>query len=93
MAELRKSPSEIRALIQSRLAAGMLPDVRVEKVWAGKGTGRPCYGCDEPISPAEVEAEIDLAGAVALRFHQSCLRFWQEEMDKVTQDDQGTPLP
>jgi hypothetical protein len=55
----------------------MLPDVRVDKFWAGKGTGRPCYGCDEPISPAEVEAEIDLAGAVALRFHQSCLRIRQ----------------
>jgi hypothetical protein len=62
MADLRKSPSEIRALIQSRLA-GMLPDVRVGQGLGWQGTG------------------------------QSCLRIWQEEMDKVTRDDQGTPLP
>jgi hypothetical protein len=74
---------EIIALIVSKVAKGSLPDVRVSRVWAGRGTTRPCYGCDEAIAANEIEVEVELAGAVALRLHQRCFRIWQAALAKV----------
>ena len=73
--------AEILRLILSKIADGVLPSVRVEKVWAGYGTGHPCYGCDQPIDGTDVETEINLAGALLLRLHQRCFAIWQQELE------------
>ena len=43
-------------------------------VLGGQGEGKPCDGCQENITPTDVEYEI--TGAVALRFHPECWRAW-----------------
>jgi hypothetical protein len=89
MAEQQRPRSDIVAAITSKLAAGALPDVRVESVWAGPGTGRLCAGCDAPIPPSETEVEIDLAGEVVLCLHQRCFSVWQERVRVVQRARQG----
>jgi hypothetical protein len=41
----------------------------------GMGTRGWCDGCDELISPDEVEYEVDIAGRTVL-FHAKCLSEW-----------------
>jgi hypothetical protein len=89
----RKREREIVALILSKVAAGSLPDVRVSRVWAGPGTTRPCYGCDEAIAASEIEVEVELAGAVGLRLHQRCFQMWQEALVKVRRDTAADETP
>jgi hypothetical protein len=84
VAKGRRPKSEIAALILSKVAGGSLPHVRVSRIWAGAGSNRPCYGCEEAIGATEIEVEIELADAVALRLHQRCFRAWQKALDKVT---------
>jgi hypothetical protein len=67
----------IVALVLSRLSAGSLLAVHVTKVGAGKGTGRRCDGCDQPITATEIENEVELARAVILRLHGQCFSIWQ----------------
>ena len=73
--------AEVLRLVLSKIADGALPSVRVEKVWAGYGTGHRCYGCDQPIDRTEIETEIDLAGALLLRLHRRCFAMWQRELE------------
>jgi hypothetical protein len=84
---------EIVALILSKVAKGLLPDVRVSRVWAGRGTTRPCYGCDEAIAAKEIEVEVELAGAVALRLHQRCFRIWQAALAKAKRGTRSEEAP
>jgi hypothetical protein len=63
------------------------PDVdhRPLKVWAGRGSGRPCTYCQQPISVGEVEYEVAAQDgspgsheeASALRFHLGCHDAWR----------------
>ena len=55
------------------------------KLWAGRGSGRPCTYCQQPISVGEVEYEVatqdGLQGsrdeAAVLRFHLGCHDAWR----------------
>jgi hypothetical protein len=47
-------------------------------LWVGKGNGRPCDVCGDPITAAEREYEIDLASGSTLRFHGKCLAAWHD---------------
>ena len=78
----RQSRAEIAAVILSKIADGQLPSIEITRVWAGPGSGRPCDGCDQPVTAADVEHEIDLAGAVTLRLHSGCFMIWQEVLEK-----------
>jgi hypothetical protein len=44
----------VAAGIRAKLASGRLPSAKPMKVWIGKGTDRPCMGCDEPIEPESI---------------------------------------
>ena len=81
MAE-RQSRAEIAAVILSKIADGHLPSIEITRVWAGRGSGRPCDGCDQPVTAADVEHEIDLAGAVTLHLHSGCFMIWQDALEK-----------
>ena len=80
-----RARSEITAAILAKLASGALPNVKITKVWAGKGTGEACYGCDASVTTSDVEIEVELSRAVILRLHPRCFRLWQEAL--------GTDLP
>jgi hypothetical protein len=70
----------LRAKIRDRLAAGRLPRKPPQKIWGGRGTRRQCAACDEIISDAEVEIEVELDVAAGhLFFHPRCRVLWEEE--------------
>ena len=64
-------------LIADKVIRRELPSAKLLKLWAGYGKGRPCDGCDKPITTTEIEHEVDLPGGVILRFHVACTGFWR----------------
>ena len=51
---------EIRDLIRNRLLAGELPHSHGHRVYGGKGDGHACVCCDQPITRALVEYEVEI---------------------------------
>jgi hypothetical protein len=70
--------SDVAAGTRDKIRSGALPlpSDPPEKCFVGKGTSRPCDGCDEVITPEEIEYELDIAGGRTLRFHVKCLEVW-----------------
>jgi hypothetical protein len=70
--------TNVAATIRDKIHSGVLPlpPVPPEKCFVGKGTSRPCDGCDEVITPDEIEYELDIAEGRTLRFHVKCLDAW-----------------
>jgi hypothetical protein len=73
--------TDVSGCIRSKIALGLLPIPTVPpgEMWVGKGSGRACNVCDQPITEAETEYETDLPTGKTLRFHQQCLHAWHEE--------------
>lgn len=71
--------SSLRVSVRTRLALGKLFPVGPE-AWAGKGTGRPCLVCDDPICLEDVEYEVlrETTGTSAV-VHLRCYIVWREE--------------
>src|SRR5262245_2298759 len=46
----------------------------------GQGDGRSCAGCDEPITPSEVEILAAFLDGDSLRFHSTCFDVWRIEI-------------
>lgn len=68
----------LRDMVRLLLAGGVLRPVDGH-AWAGNGTGRPCAVCGNPVTPMEVEYEVD-GDATA---HTRCFLVWQEESKHV----------
>jgi hypothetical protein len=70
---------DVSAVILAKIRAGALPRPLEgsSKSYAGKGTNRTCDGCDRPITPEDVEHEVDLADNRTLRFHHACFDVWR----------------
>jgi hypothetical protein len=70
---------DIPAYIRAKIAVGFLPvpGEQTTRVWVGKGTGRPCEGCDQLILDADVEYEVDLPAGETYRFHRACFDAWK----------------
>jgi hypothetical protein len=71
--------SDVAASIRHKIQSGSipLPPEPPEKCFVGMGTKQLCDGCDELISPDDVEYEVDIAERT-LRFHAKCLSAWHE---------------
>jgi hypothetical protein len=67
--------------IRAKIAAGQLPLLSSApgKLWVGRGNGRPCDACDQPITHTEAEYETDLATGQTIRFHRPCFEAWNTE--------------
>jgi hypothetical protein len=69
------------ALLTGRLPRGGPP----ERMWGGRGTGRGCVVCQEPIGPNERELELEFAREVLESAHENphvhvpCFTAWQLE--------------
>jgi len=65
--------ADVSGCIRAKIASGLLPIPTVPpgEMWVGKGSGRPCNGCDQPITEAEIEYETDLPTRKTLRFTSS----------------------
>jgi hypothetical protein len=70
----------IRRIIREKLRADLLPRKPPHKMWGGRGHGRTCAACDQPIGAGEVEFEIENLGSL-LYFHARCHDLWSEERE------------
>jgi hypothetical protein len=75
--------ADVAAVIHVKIAAGLLPRDRPQRVWVGPGSGKPCDGCDQPITKEHPEYEFDPAGWPTIRLHSDCLAAWHVERMKI----------
>jgi hypothetical protein len=81
----RGSNENLRQTIRIRLATGAL--FRVDgKVYAGKGTGKPCTLCGIPISQGDIEHEV--VGPTTVFSHWDCYSIWRQESDALARTPQ-----
>ena len=74
--------SELTQIARKRIKNDELPCVTPNKVWGGRGEGRTCALCGEPIEEFEIEYEVEerLQGKLQIfRFHMLCQSIWQLE--------------
>lgn len=72
---------ELRQYIREKILDGILPAKPPRKLWAGRGTGRKCAGCEQPIRKHEVEIEVeDREARLLFFFHRGCQAVWDEEV-------------
>lgn len=73
---------EIRAIIVSRVRAGILPTERPARTYAGTGEGANCDCCGLAITERDVQYEVDFATSSegsrrTVVAHRDCHRIWQ----------------
>jgi hypothetical protein len=51
--------ADVSALIHAKVAAGLLPRYRPDRVWVGPGSDNVCDGCDQAITKEQREYEFD----------------------------------
>ena len=57
------------------ISSGRLPYTSNLRVWGGRGSGKPCDLCAQPVDSSESEIELDGADGGA-RFHVRCHSAW-----------------
>ncbi len=72
------TPTPLETL-REKLQSGVLPRKPFVKTWRGHGTGKPCDGCELPITPSEHEVEGDRLDGGVIRFHPACYDAWWHE--------------
>ena len=71
---------DLRRRVRAKLQGDGLPRTDPVRTWAGPGTGQRCVACDEPITTAQTEYELQFAtDSEGLRFHRACQAVWEIE--------------
>jgi hypothetical protein len=84
----RPSVLPLHAITRERLRRGTLPLRTGCAVLAGPGCGHTCALCGQPITPHEVEYEIQAIGAShGLRFHFECESIWSQESQRLSEGE------
>ena len=73
--------AEVRDRIRTMIRTGELPCDETGTAWAGKGEGKLCAACMEPIPPTEIEFEVVLPSGTPIRLHRLCQIIWWEECE------------
>lgn len=73
-----------RDLAKCAIDEGRIPAQIPDDMWGGRGTGRPCAVCREPISPEEAELQVHVrptarGKATVLSVHGTCGAAWRIE--------------
>ncbi len=63
-------------IIHDKICLRILPSVAPVITRTAPGTGGACDGCNEEISPNDLEHELVLPDAAALHFHAGCALAW-----------------
>jgi hypothetical protein len=79
-------------LILAKVLIGQLPRRATTRCWVGPGHDLPCDGCDQTITSADVQHEVDAIGLGTLRFHARCMQLW-EEASATPRDISGGSAP
>jgi hypothetical protein len=82
--------ANVAALIHTKIAAGLLPRDRPQRIWVGPGSDKTCDGCEEPITKEQREYEFDPPGWPTIRLHSDCLAAWHIERMKINAADIDT---
>jgi len=67
-------------MIREKIAVGLLPQEDPLKLWAGAGSGKPCFACETPILQSQTEYELlyyDKRDPLLL--HIECHGVWKTE--------------
>ena len=78
--ELQLQDAALRKSVRRRIDDGQLPSSVPNHIQAGYGSGDVCVACDQSISAAQVEYEVeDGRNGRLLSFHFGCYVVWQLE--------------
>jgi hypothetical protein len=77
------SPIGLRRRIQTMVETGVLPALAHRRSWVGQGHGEPCRLCEQPITAAHWEYEVEIAPVGDIRAHGVCFRIWAEESEAL----------
>ena len=69
---------DIAAKIGVKIAAGLLPLPTAPRQRIGRGSGCSCAACDDCITHADIEYEVNVGSRRMLRFHSDCLTAWKD---------------
>lgn len=71
----------LRDIARERIEQARLPKNKPSRMWGGRGSGKTCSLCDQPILDTEPEMELEYEGDPSLsvvRFHLQCQTVWEE---------------
>jgi hypothetical protein len=76
--------SMLREQARRMIRAGKLPRRSADAMWGGPGENARCGVCGIPVTPAEVEMEIEFArtdgsGSDTYHLHGRCMAAWEAE--------------
>jgi hypothetical protein len=77
------SPIGLRRRIREMIAVGRLPALADRRSWIGQGHGDACLLCDQLITAAHWEHEVEVAPLGEIRAHGVCFRIWLEESEEI----------
>jgi hypothetical protein len=77
------SPIGLRQRIREMIAFGQLPALPDRRSWIGQGHGQACLLCEQLITGAHWEHEVDIAPVGEIRTHGVCFRIWFEESEQL----------
>ena len=68
-----------RGVIRRRLLERLLPHVYAVDVWDGPGDGRPCDGCEAPVTAYQHAVQAIASRWLSVYFHTECFEAWKSE--------------
>ena len=79
----------VRDMVRKALQLGIIPARDPDRMWGGNGVGAPCTICGEPVTPDQVEYEVEFAHEGAIpgldkyHVHLRCFAAWEFERTKL----------
>ena len=82
----RVKPLETQSLaarVRERFAGQKLPTQIPARVWVGFGRVKPCSGCGDRITRAQIEYELEMPDRRMFRLHAGCHGLWLGELIRL----------
>ena len=71
----------VRRRVREMVTTGELPCDDPASLWAGRGDGKRCAACAEPIGAREVEYVANLKSGKSILLHPICHGIWLQECE------------
>jgi hypothetical protein len=72
----------LREAVRALLAGGVLRRIDGHAT-AGRGSGRGCAVCGDPVTPQDVEYEVEGPRETRAASHLRCFLVWRDESKKI----------
>jgi hypothetical protein len=89
--------STLQEKVREAIRAGRLPNRRPEQLWGGRGDGSECTICGKPVTPDEVEFELEFdrrvgpEGPEVHHLHNRCFAAWDLERENLAASPRSSP--